>query len=99
MKKFVRRVEPRKEQGNDKPGKRGIVGERVFHIGLGELNSALQQELAIGSQEQNLSPFEAGPQHKIVESVICDMPGKDTCETRMEGITNSAKIDRHPGPG
>ena len=67
--------------------------QSFFHVGLGELDTALQQELAIGAQHQDFTPFEARALTPDVEPVIDDMPLEDPRKTGMEWLAHILHVN------
>ena len=89
----LRRIVHRLEQPDDQPGDAGMIGQRVFHIVLAELEADLAQVLGIGPQHRDFAPAQPRPQHQPVEAVVLHPAFPDPQEAVLEGLPDAAQVD------
>ena len=91
---FALRVETGLEQFNQQSSDGRIAVERVFHVGLRERQSGLQQILAISAQHADLAPVQTRRQHQIVEAVVLGPTTPRCFEPALELLAQVGQRER-----
>ncbi len=68
-------------------------GQRGFHIGLAEGDAGLAQILAIGAQQLDLAPLQAGQQNQPVEAVAFHAAHPGAAQRGLESLAHGIEID------
>ncbi len=88
-----RRVEARLEQLGRAARQLVVADERLLHVGLAERDADLQQVLAVGAQDHDLAPVEAGLQHQLVEAVVLGLAAPDAREGVLEVLADLVGLE------
>ena len=75
-----------------------VVDEGVFHVVLGERRARLPEVLAVGPEDRDLTPRQAGAQDEAVEAVVLDGAAPRAGEGVLEDLLDLRGLELAVGP-
>ena len=75
-----------------------VLDQGVFHVVLGERRARLPEVLAVGPEDGDLTPRQAGAQDEAVEAVVLDGPAPRADEGVLEDLLDLRGLELAVGP-